>query len=214
MQEMTGRACKETRAMKQASGGSAPRIVSNDSTQPEAGSSNRKTRGNESPREVNDLLATADADDRHREVLPPYESAGKSSKRVAASAPRLRRQVDEVNPQEHEESRTRDSGDAHGLCGGSPHMTNDETQGTPLVVPDSHCPVMDNVGITATSHGSGIERTVQQEYHSAMLRNESPTPGPKATSWRWGSLRRREKSEPQMSSPCRVPRDASTKHGS
>ena len=100
---MTGRARKEMRATKQASGGSAPRVVSNDSTQPEAGSSNRRTRRNKSPHEVNDLLATADADDRHREVLPPYESAGQSSERVAASAPWLRRQVDDVNPQEREE---------------------------------------------------------------------------------------------------------------
>ena len=109
---MTGRAHKETWAMKQASGGSAPRVVSNNSTQPEAGSSNRRTRGNESPHEVNDLLATADADDRHHEVLPPYESTGQSSKHVTASAPQLRRQVDDVDPQEREESRTRDSGDA------------------------------------------------------------------------------------------------------
>ena len=101
---MTGRARKETWAMKQASGGSAPRVVSNDPTQPEAGSSNRRTRGNESPCEVNDLLATADADDRHREVLPPYEGTGQSSKRVIASAPRLRRQVNDVDPQEREES--------------------------------------------------------------------------------------------------------------
>ena len=101
---MTGRACKEMWATKQTSGGSAPRVVSNDSTQPEAGSSNRRTHGNESPREVNYLLATADADDRHREVLPPYENAGQSSECVAASAPQLRRQVDDVNPQEREES--------------------------------------------------------------------------------------------------------------
>ena len=101
---MTGRACKETRATKQASGGSAPRIASNDSTQPEAGSSNRRTRGNESPHEVNDLLVTADADNRHCEVLPPYESAGQSSEHVAALAPRLRRQVNDVDPQEREES--------------------------------------------------------------------------------------------------------------
>ena len=100
---MTGRACKETWAMKQASGGSTPRVASNDSTQPEAGSSNHRMCGNKSPREVNDLLATADTDDRHREVSPPYESAGKSSERVAASAPRLRRQVDDVDPQEREE---------------------------------------------------------------------------------------------------------------
>ena len=101
---MSGRAHKETWAMKQASGGSTPRVVSNDPTQPEAGPSNRRTCGNESPCEVNDLLVTADADDRYREVLPPYESAGQSSERVVASAPRLRRQVDDVDPQEREES--------------------------------------------------------------------------------------------------------------
>ena len=128
---MTGRARKETRATKQASGGSAPCVASNDSTQPEAGSSNRRTHGNESPREVNDLLATADADNRHREVLPPYENAGQSSERVAASAPRLRRQVDNVNPQEREESRTHDSSDVAGSRGDPPHATSDETQGTP-----------------------------------------------------------------------------------
>ena len=36
---------------------------------------------------------------------------------------------------------------------------------------------MDDAGITATSRGSGVERTVQQEYCSAMSRDESPTPG-------------------------------------
>ena len=101
---MTGRARKETRSMKQASGGSAPRVVSNDPTQPEAGSSNCRMRGNESPREVNDLLVTVDADNRPHEVLPPYENAGHSSECVAASAPWLRRQVDDVDPQEREES--------------------------------------------------------------------------------------------------------------
>ena len=37
------------------------------------------------------------------------------------------------------------------------------------------------VGITAMSHGSGIERTVQKEYCSVMSRDESPMPGPKVT---------------------------------
>ena len=134
---MTGRARKETRATKQVSRGSTPRVASNNSTQPEAGSSSHRTRGNESPREVNDLLVTADADDRHREVLPPYESAGQSSEHVAASAPRLRRQVDDVNPQEREEPQTRDSGDASESRRVSPHATNDEMQGTPRVVPDT-----------------------------------------------------------------------------
>ena len=46
-------------------------------------------------------------------------------------------------------------------------------QGTPLVVPDMRRPAMDDVGITAMSHGSGVERTVQQEYsHGPLL--ESP----------------------------------------
>ena len=116
--------------MKQASGGAAPHVVSNDSTQPEAGSSNCRTRRNESPCKVNDLLATADADDRPREVLPPYESTGQSSKRVAASAPRLRRQVYDVDPQEREESRTHDSSDASESRRASPHATNDDTGNT------------------------------------------------------------------------------------
>ena len=128
---MTGRARKETRATKQVSGGSTPRVASNDSAQPEAGSLNRRMRRNKSPREVNDLLATVDADDRHREVLPPYESTGQSSECVAASASRLRRQVDDVDPQECEEPRTRDSGDTSESRRISPHATNDEMQGTP-----------------------------------------------------------------------------------
>ena len=128
---MTGRARKETRAMKQVSGGSAPRVASNDSTQPEAGSSNRRTRGNESPREVNNPLATVDTDDRPRGALLPHERAGQLSERVTALAPRLRRQVDDVDPQEREEPRTRDSGDASESRRVSPHATNDEMQGTP-----------------------------------------------------------------------------------
>ena len=158
---MTGRARKETRSMKQASGGSAPRIMSHDPTQPEAGSSNHRTRRNESPCEVNDPLVTADADDRPREMLPPYESTGQSSECVAALAPWLRRQVDDVDPQECKESQTCDSSDAAGLRGDPPHATSDETQGTPRVVPDTCRPAMDDAGITATSCGSGVERIVQ-----------------------------------------------------
>ena len=101
---MTGRARKEMQATKQASRGATPRIVSNDLTQPEAGPSNCKMRRNESPCEVNDPLATVDTDDRPHGALPPHESAGQSSECVTASAPRLRRQVDNVDPQEREES--------------------------------------------------------------------------------------------------------------
>ena len=104
VQEMTGRACKEMWATQQTSRGSTPRLMSNDPTEPEAGSSNRKMRGNESPHEVNNPLVTVEADDRPRGALPPHESAGQSSERVAALAPWLRRQVDDIDPQEHEES--------------------------------------------------------------------------------------------------------------
>ena len=129
---MTGRARKETWATKQASRGSTPRVVRNDSTQPEAGPSNRKTHGNESPREVNDPLATVDADNRPRGVLPPHESTGQSSECVAAPAPRLRRQVDDVNPQERKESQTHNSSNAPEMHGGLwTHTTSDEMQGTP-----------------------------------------------------------------------------------
>ena len=180
MQEMTGRAHKETWSIKQASRGATPHVVSNNPTQPEAGSSNHKMCGNESPHEVNDLLATVDADDRPREVLPLYESAGQSSEHVTALAPWLRRQVDNVDPQECEESQTCDSSDAAGSCGDLPHTTSDEMQGTPRVVPDTRRLAMDDAGMTATSCGSGVERTVQQEYCSVMSRDESSTPGPKA----------------------------------
>ena len=161
VQEMTGRARKETWSMKQASRGSTPHIVSNNPTQPEAGSSNHRTHGNESPCKVNDPLATVDADDRPCEVLPPYKSAGQSSECVAASAPWLRRQVDDIDPQEREESRTHDSSDVAGSRGDPPHATSDEMQGTPRVVPDMRHPAMDDVEITAMSRvGSGVERMV------------------------------------------------------
>ena len=127
---MTGRARKETWATKQASGGSTPHVVSNDSTQPEAGPLNHRTRRNESPRKVNDPLVTVDADDRPRGALLPHGSAGQSSEHVTALAPRLRRQVDNVDPQDHEESQTCDSSDAPESHGDPLHATNDETQGT------------------------------------------------------------------------------------
>ena len=155
---MTGRACKEMQATKRMSRGSAPRVMSNDPTQPEAGSLNHKTCRNESRRKVNEPLVTVDADDSTCGALPPHESAGQSSKHVAASAPRLRRQVDGINPQECEESRTRDSSDVLEKRGSlQTHVTSNLMQGTPLVVPDSCRPAMDDAGITATSCGSGVE---------------------------------------------------------
>ena len=179
---MTGRARKETWATQQTSRGSAPHVMSNDPTQPKAGSSNRSMRRNESSRETNDPLATVDADDRPHGVSLPHESAGQSSECVVASAPRLRRQVDDVDPLEHEESRTRDSSDASEARGDLwTHGPTEEMQGTPMVVPDTCCPAMDDTGITATSRGSSVERTVQKEYRSVMSRDEFPTPGPNTT---------------------------------
>ena len=61
-------------------------------------------RGEPPPDEANDLLVTADADNGPREALPPHGSTGQSSERVEALAPWLRRQVDDVDPQERRES--------------------------------------------------------------------------------------------------------------
>ena len=139
--------------------------MSNNLTQPEAGPSNHKMRRNESSCEANNPLPTEDADDRPRGASSPHGSAGQSSKHVVASAPWLRRQVDDVDPQECEESQTCDSSNVSEVHGGpQTHTSSKMTQGTPLVVPDMHHPAMDDAGVTATSHGSGIERMVQQEY--------------------------------------------------
>ena len=70
--------------------------------------------GEPPPCEANDLLVTADADHGPREALPPHRSTGQSSEHVEALAPWLRRQVDDVNPQEHRESIARDACDALG----------------------------------------------------------------------------------------------------
>ena len=53
---------------------------------------------------ANDPLATVDADNRPHVASSPHRSAGQSSERVVASAPQLRRQVDDIDPQECEES--------------------------------------------------------------------------------------------------------------
>ena len=86
------------------SGGSTPCIVSNDPTQPEAGPLNRKMRRNKSSHKANDSLPTVDAGDRPCGVSSPHESTGQLSEHVVASAPQLRRQVNDIDPQEHEES--------------------------------------------------------------------------------------------------------------
>ena len=79
------------------------------------------------------------------------------------------------------ESRTCNSSDVSEVHGGpQTHTSSEMTQGTPLVVPDMRRPATDDVGVTATSRGSGVERMVQQGYCSVMSRDESLTPGPKA----------------------------------
>ena len=178
---MTGRAHKETWATQQTSGGSTPHIMSNDPTQPEAGPWNHRTRRSESSPKANDPLATVGTDDKPHGASSPHGSTGQSSKHVVALAPQLRRQVNDVSPQEHEESRTHNASDASEEHGGlQTHTSSKTTQGTPSVIPDTYCPAMDDAGVTAMSRGSGIERMVQQEYCSAMSRDESLTPGPKA----------------------------------
>ena len=90
---------------------------------------------NKSSHEANNPLATVDSDDRPRGASPPHESAGQSSERVVASAPWLRRQVNDIDPQECKESQTRDSSDVSEVCGDLwTHVPSEETQGTPLVV--------------------------------------------------------------------------------
>ena len=179
---MTGRAHKETQSAQQTHRGSAPCGVSKNLNQPEAGPSDRKMHRNESSHKANDLLPTADAGDKPCGASPPHKSTGQSSEHVVASVPWLRRQVNVVNPQECEEPQACDSSDVPEAHGGlQTHMPSKVTHETPLVIPDTHCPEMDDAGITTTSHGSGVERTVQQEYCSVMSRDESLTHGPRAT---------------------------------
>ena len=85
--------------------------------------------GEPPPYKANDLLVTADADDRPREALPPHRSTRQSSEHVEASAPWLRRQVDDVDPQECRESIACSACDAPGACGElRTHAPSDATQ--------------------------------------------------------------------------------------
>ena len=178
---MTGRACKEMWSAQQTHRGSAPHGMSNDPNQPKAGPTDHKMCSNKSSRGANDLLPIADAGDRPCGVSLPHESTGQSSKCVVASAPWLRRQVGVIDLQERKEPQAHDSSDAPEVHGDLwTHVPSEAMQETPLVVPDMCCPAMDDAGITATSHGSGIERMVQPEYCSVMSRDEFPTPGPRA----------------------------------
>ena len=93
-------------------------------------------------------------------------------------------------------------------------MPSEATQGTPLVVPDMCHPAMDDMGITATSHGSDTERMVQQEYCSVMSRDESPTPGPRVTFLQVGQPSAKGKERVVVKQSTSSAEGTSTKHGS
>ena len=81
------------------------------------------------PYAANDLLVTADADDGPHEALLPHGSTRQSSEHVEASSPWLRRQVDDVDPQECGESIACSACDAPGACGElQTHAPSDATQ--------------------------------------------------------------------------------------
>ena len=74
-------------------------------------------------------------------------------------APWLRRQVDDIDPQKCEEPQAHKSCDVPKVHKDLwTHVPSKVMQGTPLVVPDTCGPAMDDMGITSTSCGSGVER--------------------------------------------------------
>ena len=69
------------------------------------------------PHEANDPLVTVNTDDRPCGVSLPHRSTGQLSECVVALAPQLRRQVNDIDPWEHEEPQAHKSHDvpkAHG----------------------------------------------------------------------------------------------------
>ena len=155
--------------------GSTSHGTSNDLSQPKTGSPDCEMHGDENLHEANDLLATADTDNGPHGASLPHKRAGQLSEHVEASAPQLRRQVNDIDPQEHGEPQAHDSCDAPETYGElQTHMSSEVTQVTPLVVPETCHPAMDNMEITATS------QTTQQEYHSMMSRDETLMPRPRA----------------------------------
>ena len=93
-------------------------LASNNLSQPKAGSPGHKTHGDENPHEANDPLATADTDDGPHGASLPHKRAGQLSKHVEASAPWLRRQVNDIDPQECGESQAHNSHDVPEMHGG------------------------------------------------------------------------------------------------
>ena len=142
--------------------------------------------------EANDLLETMDIDDNPCRDHGTHESSGRSSEREeqqlhgsrvrSAGDGELQVRRPEEHPQEHGRHSPRESHDASEGCGELwPHASDNGNQRTPLVFAEKRCTGMDDTGITSMSCGRGTERVVHCEYHSAMSRDESPTPGPGAS---------------------------------
>ena len=129
--------------------------------------------------EANDLLVTADADDGPREVLLPHGSTGQSSKHVEASAPWLRRQVDDIDPQERRESIACGACDAPGACGElRTHAPSDATQRTPLVFAETRHPAKNDGNATDRSPASRGKKQAWEQSYTIPLRTNVPTAGP------------------------------------
>ena len=138
-----------------------------------------KLRGEPPPREANDLPVTAEADDGPCEVLPPHGSTGQSSKCVEALAPWLRRQVDDVDPQECRESTAHNACDAPGACGElRTHTPSDAMQRTPLVFTETHHPARDDRNAADRLPGSGGKKQAREQSHTTPSRTNVPMAGP------------------------------------
>ena len=134
--------------------------------------------GEPPPHEANDLLVTADADDGPHEALPPHGSTRQSSKHVEASAPWLRRQVSDVDPQECRESTAGDACDALGACGElRTHMPSNAMQRTPLVVTETCHPTRDDRNAADRSPGSGGKKQAWEQSQSHCCNFEASFTG-------------------------------------
>ena len=135
--------------------------------------------GEPPPRKANDLLVTADADNGPCEALLPHGSTRQSSEHVEASAPWLRRQVNDVDPQEHGESTACDTCDALGVCGELwTHMPSDAMQQTPLVFAETCHPARDDGNAADRSPGSGGKKQAWEQSRTTPSRTNILMAGP------------------------------------
>jgi len=83
--------------------------------------------------------------------------------------------------QEHEELWTHESCNASQEYGELwTHAPGDTTIHIPSGFSETCCPVRDDIGATATSHSSGVEKKVWEKPHTTSLRDETLMPGPSA----------------------------------